>query len=156
MKKVIMIIYALMAAFAVVAQELIRPSNFVSSGTESLNVTNGIPNDLQTHLVDPTAITVTTNMVHCYEVTTTHWEPRSCPDGIVGCAVLHMEKVESKQYIPVSLVDRAEVGGCDYVPIIVKGKGILMHAADCRCLREQHRKEKEERRRKRCNARRNP
>ncbi len=58
-----------------------------------------------------------------------------------------MEKVESKQYIPV-LVDRAEVGGCDYVLIIVKGKSIWMHAADCRCLREQHRKEKEERKRK--------
>ena len=140
-----MIIYALMAAFAVVAQELMLPSNFVSSGTESLNVTNGIPNDLQIHLVDPTAITVTTNMVYCYEVTTTHWEPRSRP--IVGGTVLGMERVESKQYIPVSLVDRAEVGGCDYVPIIVKGKGIWMHAADCRCLREQHRKEKEERKR---------
>ena len=129
MKKMIMIISALMAAFTVVAQVLIRP-NFVSSE------------------VDPDAITVTTNMVFCYEVTTARWEPRSCPDGIVGCAVQHMEKVESKQYIPVRLDDRVEVDGCDYVPIIVKGKCIWMHAADCRCLWEQHRKEKEERKRK--------
>lgn len=147
MKKLIMMLAALMAAFAV-AQEPIRPTTFVSPLAESLNVTNGIPDDLWTHFGDPNAIAVTTNMVFCYEVTTAHWEPCACPDGKIGCAVLHMKKVEDKQYIPIRLADRAEVGGCDYVPILVKGRCIWMHAADCRCLREQHRKEKEERRRK--------
>lgn len=143
MKKVIMIISALMAAFAVVAQEPIRPTTFVSAGTESLIVTNGIPDDLWTHFGNPNAIAVITNMVFCYEITTAHWEPCACPDGIIGCAVMHTKKMESKQYIPIRLADRAEVGGCDYVPIIVKGTCVWMHAADCRCFREQHRKEKE-------------
>lgn len=137
MKKLIMMLAALMAAFAVVAQEPIRPITSVSSGTESLNVTKGIPDDLWVHFGDPNAIAVITNMVFCYEVTTAHWEPCACPDGKIGCTVLHLTKIEDKQYIPIRLADRAEVGGCDYVPIIVKGKCIWMHAADCKCKKKE-------------------
>lgn len=129
MKKLIVFLCAAVVAASAIADDV-----------HGKATADGIGNVLS--LLPGTCEQVTTNAVYCYEVTKITYEPCACPDGIPGCLAMHMRKVEKREYIRVDIEDRMEVDGHSYVPVIVKGSIMWMHAAACRCLAELHRKEK--------------
>ena len=146
MKNLTMIVVALMAAVAFAQDELIerlKQDETLSVEVNDGNVTLAAKTPVmvfcgeygEAGVYDPT--TVTTNLVHAYEVTTTTWEPCACPDGIIGCCVLHTRKVERKQYIPIRRVEKWEIDDHTYVLTHMNGECVWTHAADCKCKKKE-------------------
>ena len=57
-------------------------------------------------------MSVVTNIVAAFAITTTRMVPCPCPDGIQGCCVMHTKEVTETRYEPVRVDDHFEGNPC--------------------------------------------
>ena len=65
-------------------------------------------------------MSVVTNIVAAFAITTTRMVPCPCPDGIDGCCVLHMKEVVETRYEPIKVKESDEGGNAKGVSINIE------------------------------------